>query len=296
MTAPRQILPGAVYLVTRRCFQRQLFLRPSKLSDAIFGYVLALAAERHGVKVHAYCVLSNHFHLLVTDTRAELPAFQQYLGSLVARAINSVLGRWESFWAPGSYSAVALATPADVVDKAAYVLANPVAAGLVRRGRDWPGLWMAPEAIGSTLRFARPRRFFSESGTMPEAAALELSVPPGFASAEEFREALEESLQAREAEAATGRKEFLGADRVAAQWPLGRPGPGEPRRTLRPRVATRDKWKRIELLVQLKSFLRAYRAALTRWREGRRTTTFPAGTYLMRVEHGVTCAAGAGGG
>jgi putative transposase len=61
-------------------------------------------------------------------------------------------------------------------------------------------------------------------------------------------------------------------------------------------VASRDKWKRIELLLQLKSFLHAYRAALTRWRAGRRTTAFPVGTYLMRVEHGVTCAAYAGAG
>jgi hypothetical protein len=61
-------------------------------------------------------------------------------------------------------------------------------------------------------------------------------------------------------------------------------------------VASRDKWKRIELLLQLKSFLRAYRSALTRWRAGRRTTAFPAGTYLMRVEHRVACAAAYAGG
>ena len=67
MTAPRQILPGTTYLVTRRCFQRQLLLKPSASTSAIFSYVLALAAARYGVQVHAYCVLSNHFHLVVTD-------------------------------------------------------------------------------------------------------------------------------------------------------------------------------------------------------------------------------------
>jgi len=93
VTAPRQILPGTVYLITRRCSERRLFLRPSALTDAIFLYVLAVAARLHRVEVHALCVLSNHYHVLVTDREARLPAFMQYLDSLVARAINASLGR-----------------------------------------------------------------------------------------------------------------------------------------------------------------------------------------------------------
>ncbi|WP_242392100.1 hypothetical protein [Anaeromyxobacter oryzisoli] len=59
MTLPRQVLEGATYLVTRRCSERRFFLRPSKDTDAIFRYVLAVAANRYGIQVHAYCVLSN---------------------------------------------------------------------------------------------------------------------------------------------------------------------------------------------------------------------------------------------
>ena len=69
--------------------------------------------------------MSNHFHLVVTDRTARLPAFGQYLDSLVARAVNASLGRWESFWGPSSYSAVVLTSPDDILDKVAYVLANP---------------------------------------------------------------------------------------------------------------------------------------------------------------------------
>lgn len=39
-----------------------------------------------------------------------------------------------------------------MLDKIAYVLANPVKAGLVRHGRQWPGLWSAPEQIGAGLQ------------------------------------------------------------------------------------------------------------------------------------------------
>jgi REP element-mobilizing transposase RayT len=295
MTAPRQILPGKTYLVTRRCFQRYFLLRPSRTTTAIFLYVLALAAARFGVHVHAFCVLSNHFHLVVTDPEARLPAFEQYLDALVARAVNASLGRWESFWAPSSYSAVALASPDDVVAKAAYALANPVAAGLVRRGREWPGLWTAPDQIGNaTLTARRPPTFFRAKGYLPESVTLELTIPPGFASPEEFRGRLRAALAELEEEArrklASEGRTFLGAARVLAQKPSARPAQGEPRRQLSPRVAARDKWKRIEALCRLVEFGRAYREALAAFRAGIRDVVFPAGTYLMRVVHGAPCA------
>jgi len=294
MTAPRQVLPGTTYLVTRRCAQRQFLLRPSRTTSEVFLFLLAIAARRYGIRVHAYCVLSNHYHLVLTDPHARLPAFQQFLDALVARALNAWHGRWEAFWAPDSYSAVALSSPSDILDKTAYVLANPVAAGLVRKGRFWPGLWSAPELAGAApLRVRRPAHFFDEQGALPEEETLRLWAPPGFGSAEEFRARLHAALEEREAEAACKTRGFLGAARVLAQKATDRPRPGEPRRTLRPRVAARDKWKRIEALGRLVEFLRSYREAWARRREGRRGVIFPAGTYLLRVQHSVACA-GAG--
>jgi len=294
MTAPRRILPGVTYLVTRRCAGRQFLLRPSAATSAIFLYVLAVAAERFGIHVHAFCVLSNHWHAVVTDPDARLPAFEQYLDSLVARAVNASLGRWESFWAPSSYSAVSLTSATDVVDKAAYVLANPVAAGLVRRGRDWPGLWSAPQSVGGERIVAvRPKVFFRENGQMPEQAELALVPPPGF-TVEEFRTklacALAELEERARAELASEGRTVLGAKGVLAQKVTARPAGVEPRRALNPRVAARDKWKRVEALARLTEFLRGYRDAWTRRRAGK-PHEFPAGTYHLRVLHGVSCSA-----
>jgi len=296
MTAPRQVLAGTSYLVTRRCAQRQFLLKPSPVTNEVFRYVLAVAARRFGVQVHAFCVLSNHFHLLVTDPQARLTAFEQYLDSLVARALNASLGRWESFWAPSSYSAVALSTPEAVVEKAAYVLANPVAAGLVRHGRDWPGLWSPPERIGSgPVEVRRPTVFFRPEGGMPETAELELFTPPGFDSPADFRDRLAQALAVLEEQAqrnlsAKGQG-FLGQRRVLAQKPTGRPATGEPKRRLSPRVAGRDKWKRVEALSRLAEFRDAYRKAWQALRDGLRDALFPAGTYWLRVAYGVRCAA-----
>lgn len=298
MTMPRQILSGTSYLVTRRCAQRQFLLRPDRTISAIFRYVLAVAARRHRIAVHAFCVLSNHYHLVVTDHEGTLPAFGQYLDSLVARAVNLVLDRSEDFWAPGSYSAVTLVTPRDVLEKTAYVLANPVAAGLVRHGRDWPGLWSDPAWIdGAALECGRPSVFFSETGSMPASAQLELTRPPGFASTADFIAPLLDTLSRLEADAAEelaadGRR-FLGVAGVLAQKPTARPGrpaPDEPRQKLNPRIACRDELRRREALGRLSSFLHDYRHALKSWRKGVRDVIFPAGTYLLRLNHAACCA------
>jgi len=188
--------------------------------------------------------------------------------------------------------------PADIVAKTAYVLANPVAAGLVRRGAEWPGLWTSPEQTGvAKLTARRPKVFFDPKSYMPEAATLELRVPPGFASAEEFRTLVSDGLRCVEdkhqQEAASEGRRFLGAARVLAQNPFARPSAGEPRFERKPRIAARDKWRRIEGLLRLKSFLRDYRQAWVDRRSGAPKALFPAGTNLLRIMHGVQCAGAA---
>lgn len=267
--------------------------------NEIFLYVLAVAAQRYGILVHAFCALSNHAHLVITDVEGRLPAFMQYLDSLVARAVNASLGRFEGFWATdGSYSAVEPLDPEDVVAKIAYVLANPVAAGLVRRGAEWPGLWTAPEQLGGAKLIARrPKVFFDPRSYLPEAAELVLSAPPAFPSAEEFRglvsDALSDLEEKHRREVASEGRRFLGAARILAQNPFSRPPPGEPRFELKPRIAARDKWRRIEGIFRVKAFLQEYRQAWAARSSGAADVLFPAGTYLLRIMHGVQCAGAA---
>ena len=295
MTAPRQVLPGTTYLVSRRCLERRFFLRPSAEINATIGYILAVAAARYGVQLHAYCVLSNHLHLVLTDPDAKLPAFERDLDSLVARATNAMLGRWEYFWDPAGYSAVALEDPHAVVEKMVYVLANPVASGLVRRAADWPGLWSHPASIGGApIAVARPSGFFRERGPMPSQAHLQLHLPPGILSGEAFAAKMLDLLRDVEdrtaaAHGATGRS-FLGVARILAQRPSAQPPTLEPRRTLRPRVASRNQLTRADALRRLRNFVQDYRVARAAWCRGLRDVLFPPGTYLMRVVHAAPCA------
>lgn len=292
MTAPRQVLPGTTYLVTRRCSERRFFLRPDRITNAIFRYVLALAASRHGIQLHAFCVLSNHFHLVVTDPEARLPSFMQYLDSLVGRAVNAARGRWEHFWDGAPYSAVVLTTPSAMVEKVAYVLANPVAAGLVRRAVEWPGLWSAPALLSAgPQEVPRPQGFFRKWGAMPASVPLQVTAPPGVESLLGFRQQVEAALARLERRHGRDGRRVLGAARVLAQSWRASPEPTEPRRGIVPRIAGRDGTRRGAALARLREFLTTYRVALRAWRRGRREVTFPAGTYAMRVLHGVSCLA-----
>ncbi len=138
MALPRQIFPGTTHFVTRRTVQRTFLLRPSPKLNQIFLYCLGCAAERYGIEVHAYCLMSNHMHLVLTDPRGTLPNFMHWLDLFVAKCVNVMLGRWESVWADGSYTPVVLLGDPTIVEKIVYTLNNPVSAGLVRFGAQWP--------------------------------------------------------------------------------------------------------------------------------------------------------------
>ena len=89
------------------------------------------------------------------------------------------------------------------------------------------------------------------------------------------------------------RLQFLGRKRLKAQTrndtPWTRVSGASARRGITPRVACKDKWKRIERLGRLVKFREDYAVAMAAWRSGDLSAVFPSGTYLMRVLHGVTC-------
>ena len=289
----RQILPGATYLVTRRCTQRFFLLKPSHRVRQIFLYCLAFAASRTGVQIHAVVVMSNHYHLVVTDPRGLLPLFAEYLNKFVAKCLNAAYGRWENFWAanqPTSY--VRLADEGAVLDKMAYTLCNPVLSGLVPYRSEWPGVLLGEPG---TLEITRPEGFFREAGPMPEVLTLEISAPPaGQAAPEEYWRRVTEAADATEAEArqkmAREKRRFLGVKAIMRQSIYDSPKTPAPRRRLSPLIACKDLAQRVLELAMCREWLRAYREALRAWRRADRDAIFPPGTYGMRAWHAARCA------
>lgn len=295
MTAPRQVLPDTIYLITRRCSDRRFFLKPLPIVNQVFGYLVGVVAARFDVQVHAACVLSNHYHLVLTDTNATLPRFVQQLNGTLARFLNKLHGRKENVFPSGSYSAVELADEGAVMEACAYTLANPVVAGLVARASEWPGLWSAPGEIGGSPRvYERPPLFFDRKGGMPTAASLAFTVPRGF-EPDAFRKGLAAELEARERDAAelmkAEEKEWLGVARIMAQSPEERATGEEKPQGRKNHVSAVNVWSWLFTAARRHLFRKEYGNALHAYRAGKRSTCFPSGTFLLRVHLGVVCAA-----
>jgi hypothetical protein len=164
----------------------------------------------------------------------------------------------------------------------------PVKDQLVARASDWPGTSsLAAQLHGTTLTARRPQWFFDTDGSMPEEVELVFHRPPGFEDlshakwAAKIRAAVAEVEKTAEAERAAASTRVLGRRAVLRQSAFDSPTTHEPRRQLRPRVAAKSKWRRIEALQRAADFQRAYRAAMLARRAGRARVTFPPGTYKL---------------
>ena len=241
----------------------------------------------------------------------------QVVDSLVARALNVHYKRGESLWAPGSFSAIPLTDLPTLLGKLVYLWANAVAAGLVTRPEDWPGVWTAPEDMGTRVIPAeRPRFFFRSEDDdepdegepetardrarrragkrplLPQRVELPITLPPLLGELlsqdqahEVARELLEQQIKkiARE-RAERGLLRVLGPSTVINQSPFDTPyGSVIPDGSLNPRVACRDRWRRVQLISQTVEFWQEHRAAFVAFREGDREVLFPAGSYNAHV-------------
>jgi putative transposase len=96
-------------------------------------------------ELHAYCLMSNHVHLLVTIRYGHRP-FHKTLKSLKgysARKANELLNRTgQPFWYPESYDHV-VRSASEFNRIVAYILNNPVKAGFVESWNEWPNSYWA---------------------------------------------------------------------------------------------------------------------------------------------------------
>jgi putative transposase len=294
MTAPRQIVAGRTYLVTRRCCQRMFLLSPSDLTNQLIRYCLALAANQTGVLLHAFCFMSNHWHGVVTDPNARLPEFLERFHRLFARAQNTALGRKENLWSSEKPSVVWLVSEEDAVHAIAYTIANPTAAGLVASPGEWPGV--ITREVGESMSVDMPGVFFDAKGSLP--AQIELKTHPLKLASPASKNRLGPRLlaaikamveDAQTSIAAAGMR-FVGATTILLQSFSAIPSSIEPRLGHRPVASALASRDRARALDALKRFVLDYRRAWQAWRGGARATLFPPGTYALRVYARVACA------
>jgi putative transposase len=134
---PRLTLSGYPHHVILRGNNRQdIFM---SVADREFMLsVLAEEAKQHGVEVHAYVLMNNHIHLLLTPQRDQaLPRMMQALGRRYVRHFNLRHGRTGTLW-EGRYRSSLIQTEHHLLACMAYMDLNPVRAGLVADPADHP--------------------------------------------------------------------------------------------------------------------------------------------------------------
>lgn len=285
MSLPRRIVPGKTWMLTRRCTQRQFLLRPDDEVNNAFLYCLLEAAQKFGVSVLLAQMLANHVHVVLHDPEGNVVELVHRFHTHLAKCINAYRGRWENMWSSEPPCLVELVALDDVVDKLVYVATNPVEDGLVDAVHHWPGPATTRALLdGRPVRARRPWFLFRDDGPMPEEVSGTFTIPAELGPQAQIVEVVRERIAAVEdrcarARAATGRP-VLGRRQILRQSWCAAPTTHEPRRNLRPRVAARSRWARLEALQRNRDFLLDYRRARARWLAGL-TAEFPVGTYWL---------------
>lgn len=134
---PRLAVPGEVHHVLLRGHNAQ----PVFADDADRASFVELArdaAQRHGVAVHAYALLANEVHLLVTPAYANaLARWMQSIGRRYVAAYNRRHGRRGTLW-DGRFRSSVLDAATLLIEAIVHVETLPVGAGCVAAAQDWP--------------------------------------------------------------------------------------------------------------------------------------------------------------
>jgi REP element-mobilizing transposase RayT len=147
---PRVQLAGAVYHVISRGNRRQ------KIFNVDGDYVRFLAiledvVKRLGWKCHAYCLMPNHFHLVVETREANISAGMQRLNSTYAQWFNLQYG-YSGHLFQGRFYGQTVESTYHLLELARYVVLNPVRAGLCSDAGGWK--WSSYRAVVGEIKRA----------------------------------------------------------------------------------------------------------------------------------------------
>ena len=134
---PRLTLTDHPHHVILRGNNRQDIFRDAADRQRMLG-LLESQALAHQVEVHAYVLMSNHLHLLVTPRQDKgLPLMMQDVGRSYVRQFNQRHGRTGTLW-EGRYRSTLIQTERYFLACMVYIDLNPVRAGMVAQAADFP--------------------------------------------------------------------------------------------------------------------------------------------------------------
>jgi REP element-mobilizing transposase RayT len=175
---------GAMYHVTSRG-NRQEAIYIDDEDRLNFLSLLSQVSKDYNWLIHAYCLMDNHYHLLIETQDGNLSRGMRQLNGVYTQKTNRHHGKVGHVF-QGRYKAILVQKETYLLELSRYIVLNPVRAGMVREAKDWPwssyqqtagiktaNSWLSIEwvlsAFGKNLGTAQEkyRQFISEGKNQP---------------------------------------------------------------------------------------------------------------------------------
>jgi len=177
--------PGAVYHITSRGNAGQpIFTSPTDFRA--FLSTLAQAIDRFAWVCHGYCLMPNHYHLLLETPHGELSRGMQWLNGVYTQAFNRRHHRLGHLL-QGRFKAILVEKESHLLELARYVVLNPVRAGLTKRPEAWrwssyratagyepPPPWLSTDWILYHFSNQRPQALRAYRRFVPEGVGVQV--------------------------------------------------------------------------------------------------------------------------
>lgn len=128
-------------------------------------YLLENQAVKHGCAVHAYCLMTNHVHLLLTPEEAAGPSFMmKHIGQCFTQYINRTYQRSGTLW-EGRFKSCLAQNERYALHCSRYIELNPVRACMTNHPRDYRWSSYRHNAMGREIRLVTPHKSYLSLGS-----------------------------------------------------------------------------------------------------------------------------------
>jgi len=143
--------PGAVYHITSRGNRRaRVFI--NERDRKVFLDILDKANRRYETRCHAYCLMDNHYHLVLETIRANLSEAMRLINGVYTQTFNRLYQKAGHVF-QGRYKAILIQRDAHLLEASRYVVVNPVRAGIVNKAENWG--WSSYRATAGLVKAER---------------------------------------------------------------------------------------------------------------------------------------------
>lgn len=164
---PRFELPGYPQHIIHRGNNHQPILQDEEDYWVLWGR-LQDAAIKHACAIHAYVLMPDHFHLLLTPSRQNgIGKLMQLAGRHFVQYVNQRYGRTGTLW-EGRYRATLIDPDTYLLPVSRYIETNAVRAGLVAAADDYDWSSYAANALGVEDEILSPHPLYLSLGLSPE--------------------------------------------------------------------------------------------------------------------------------